>query len=163
MKKKRMKMLTVLLLFFSTIVYGQSSYLERFQSSFFRNFSSVNIANTDTCFATFSLLVVEIDTTYTINSMYFSDQALDFQKKELERIKPKLDLISLANYAKESKFSGKLIFPFFYKTAMGGCNILQTIVGETDATFLKDSKPLSGNMRFEKPLVLKLVSVRTKK
>lgn len=141
---------------------GQSHNLERFQSSFFRNFSSINVTNTDTCFATFTLLIAEIDTTYTINCVYFSDQALGFQKEELERIKRKLDLISLANYAKESKFIGKLIFPFFFKTEMRGCDLQQTILSEDGSTFLKDNKPLSGNMRFEKALVMKLISVRTK-
>ncbi|MCH5716272.1 hypothetical protein [Niabella hibiscisoli] len=127
--------------------------ITRFTHSLMRRFDAFASHENDTALFTQALLVIQINNKYNCDSVFFTDSAPDWQKAELKRVLPKIDLNAISQYAKTRKHSGKLIIPFIIKS-----ELIKDAIGEWDvfgrfeSLFSHNGNALSGRFLILPPM-----------
>lgn len=111
------RQLLILVLLFSTVTYSQdNSLLRPFIISFERNLSIDGADRRDSCLTTYTLLKIDIDSSYALSSIALSDNAPDWQRVALKSLEKKLDTKSLGMYAQKHGLKQiSLFFPFLIR------------------------------------------------
>ncbi len=129
--------------------------ITRFTHSLMRRFDAFASYANDTAFFTQTLLVIQINKKYSCDSVFFTDSAPDWQKAELKRVLPKIDLDAINQYAKAKKYRGKLVFPFIIKSELIKDAIDEwNVMGEFESLFSQNGQLLRGNF-----LILPLIGI----
>jgi len=127
--------------------------IARFTHSLMRKFNAFASHTNDTAPFTQALLVFQINDKYNCNRAFFTDSAPGWQKEELKRVLPKIDLNEICQYAKAKKFSGNLIFSFMVKS-----EFIKDAVDEFDvfdnfaSLFSQNGTTLRGNFLILPPI-----------
>lgn len=127
--------------------------ITRFTHSLMRRFDAFAYHENDSALFTQALLVIQINNKYKCDSVFFTDSAPDWQKAELKRVLPKIDLNAISLYAKTKKYSGKLVFPFIIKSELIKDAIDEwNVLGEFGSLFSQNGKLLRGNFLILPPM-----------
>lgn len=151
---KKLSLCTLFLFYISQTGFSQTdANIATFTRSLMRQFDGFASHENDTTLFTQALLIIQINNKYYCDSVFFTDSAPGWQKKELKRVLSKIDLNTICQYAKAEKFSGKLIFPFIIKSELIKNAVDEfDVLGRFASLFSQNGKLLRGSFLVLPPM-----------
>lgn len=145
----------LVLFFLQKAVSQEDGNIVKFRNSFAINFYPDYLLDNDSSVFTQSLLVVNITKRHKCDSIYFTDGAPIWQKAELKQVMADINTSSLDRFAKQKKYTGKLVFPVVIKSELIKNTFDEMdVYGRFKSVFSQNGEMLKGSVIFFSPIVI---------
>ena len=155
------KILLLSILIFNTYnVFAQTSdkNINEFIASYKQHFSPLepgNISLRAISKFNMTLIIIPVKKNFVVDTLYLSDNAPKWQKDEVRGMLKRVKLFKISQYAKQKKFTGKIVFPFIFKTEKLNKNVeLSEIYESLSNLFNENGSILRGNVLLQAPIVV---------
>lgn len=154
------KMLLIILILFNTCtVFSQTSdkNISEFIASYKQFFSPLEPGSTLPSLSKFTitLIIIPVKQNYVVDTLYLSDNAPKWQKDEVKGMLKRVKLFKISQYAKQKKFTGKIVFPFIFKTEKLNKKVeLSEVYDSLQFLFNEKGNPIMDKVLLQEPIIV---------